>query len=338
MEISKSFKRMRVYLALASAAVFSTANAAGSNAPLPPPKTLADYKVEISANTSPVSPSGHAIDSTVYPMDSSDYKVVGGGAAIYIDNNYGLTTGVFLTSSSPKLLSSDVSKPIGWTASARPVTDDEYSHPTALITPYVLAVYDPDNDWEVKVFTATSSKAVNHPAAEVYVPADYTLTGGGAVVKPVNVSGHGNFLYQSKPVTRKNSDQSVSYGWSAASKDHAVVDLANITVYAIGIKPSPTGASKGMVKPTIQIVTGASSGSVSTSPVAQVSVFHNLPIGTKCVMTGGGADDQWYSTPNAFGNMLTTSYPAGTHTWIANGKSQNTDDRTTITVNALCLN
>ena len=49
----------------------------------------------------------------------------------------------------------------------------------ATITAFALAIYDPEDLYDVVIFRETSSVQV-HPSVSVTIPNDYALTGGGA--------------------------------------------------------------------------------------------------------------------------------------------------------------
>lgn len=139
------------------------------------------------------------------------------------------------------------------------------------------------------------------PAAQVWLPPGYTLTGGGAY--DMGRSGT-NILTACHPT--RNQD-GVYTGWTAVGREP--VPLA---VYAIGIKVT----RNGMPVAIEQQVFSATSALVSEPGVS-------VKLGAGWIGTGGGAQDNMASPMHA--SMLTASYPLiGTDGkicgWGASGK------------------
>ena len=218
------------------------------------------------------------------------YKVVGGGAFDHYNGGYGN----LLTASYP----SDART---WSVAGK---DHEVSDP-ASISVYALALYDPNNEWDVVIRSETSNPEP-HPTVSAILPAGYTLTGGGAID---HWHGAGNLLTASFP--------SSATTWEARGKDHDISDPSQVTAYVIGIK-SRTG--KTPVTGFIQQATSA----VAPHPFVQAS----LPPGW--ILSGGGAFDNWTGD----GNLLTASFPNGSG-WIASGKDQTISDPAAITAYAI---
>jgi hypothetical protein len=228
------------------------------------------------------------------------YKILSGGAkADYVNNK-----GVLLTASYP----------IGdnqWTAKAKDADEQDY----AILTVYAVAVYDP-HDWlDVKVFHNKSANSDSHPVASVSVDSDYAMTGGGAKVDFV---GAGNNLTASYPI----SDNT----WSVASKDHVHQCQAIITAYAIGVKWSSKATNKF---PGLQAIKSQYLQDTSNSE-AHPSATVAAPNDT--TMVGGGALDDYGTGP---GNMLYASYPLNANTWRANGKDHSISSYATLTTYAI---
>ena len=152
--------------------------------------------------------SGVAPHPSVELTVPAGYKIIGGGAFDHWSGE-----GSLLTASYPK-------GPQTWFAAGK---DHEKSDP-ASITAFALALYDPNNEWDVIIRQETSDPA-SHPQAVATLPGGYTLTGGGAFV---DWHGAGNLLTASFP----NSDNS----WEARSKDQDIPDPSPITAFAIGVK------------------------------------------------------------------------------------------------------
>ena len=148
------------------------------------------------------------------------YKLVSGGAR---DNWRG--AGNMLTASYP---SSDNT---AWTAYGK---DHEagYGDP-ATITVYAVAIYDPDDIWEVKVFRAgPTPKSKGWISQDAPLEPGYVMVGGGAEVRYGNE--HGTLLYASRPDLDGKK-------WAVAAKDHVEPSAATISAYAIGLKCKAKG-------------------------------------------------------------------------------------------------
>ncbi|MFZ5722585.1 MAG: hypothetical protein ACOY33_02875 [Pseudomonadota bacterium] len=272
------------------------------------------YKTNIWATTAPPNAEADSV-STVYPP-SDDYKVLGGGAIIHTLDGYS-----FLTGSYPDIANGVA---VGWIAQSK----HQGSGTRARLTAYAITVYDPDDCWNVKVYQQSTTSPVAHPAATVTIDAGYALTGGGALAVPQTAGGNGNFLYSSMPYA--GGGGSTYNGWSVHSKDHGFTDVANITAYAIGIK----AAGAGVVTPTSNVVAGKASASLS-NPSASVTGYNNVLPGVNCVLTGGGAHDDW---GNGWGNLLTAIFPLGNGGWQSFGQSYGPESPATLKAYAVCLN
>ncbi len=208
------------------------------------------------------------------------FKILGGGA---FDRWTG--AGSLLTASYPLRFNA-------WFAAGK---DHEISAP-ASISAYAIALHDPNNEWDVTIAHETSNPAA-HPQAVAILPDDHVLTGGGAFV---DWHGAGNLLTASFP----KGDR----GWEARSKDHDISDPAQITAYAIGIRPRP-GAKK------VRNIIRSAIGAVAAHPQAQVCLEPGW------ILSGGGAFDDWHGD----GNLLTASFPNET-CWFASGKDHVVSD------------
>ena len=243
-------------------------------------KQFTDYTVKVFEATS-ASP---AESPTVTVSVPSGYKVIGGGAKV---NWQGY--GNLLTASYPSSATS-------WTAAGKSAVESS----PATITAYAVAIYDPNDDWEVSITESTSQQAA-HPYAAVAPTAGYTMTGGGA---KANFSGAGSFLTASYPHFETTS----GFYWYVNAKDHVHSDPATVTAYAIGIK----GAWPDVQTPLVSVY--ETSSAVAQHP----SVTVTRPSSHTGVVTTGGAVDNW----TGWGNMLTAIYPTGDTTWVASGKDQ----------------
>lgn len=215
-----------------------------------------------------------------------ELKILGGGALVEQSGVGNLLTACFPVT------------PRKWRARAK----DHEMASQATITAYAFALNDPHNDYEVFIQAKTSDLA-HHPKAIAQLPAGFVLTGGGA---SVDSSGAGSLLTASFP----NSDGS----WEARSKDHDIPDPARITAYVIGIKPNKPNA------PPVRHVIRQFTGSISSTPVATVSLDDPHKPPSPFQLCGGGAFDQW----SGAGNLLTSSFPSipteRSRSWTATGK------------------
>lgn len=250
--------------------------------PIPP-----DIKVKIFSHTS-----GSAQHPRVKVDVPNDYKIIGGGAMVNWSGH-----GNLLTSMYPESLNT-------WVASSK---DHTVASP-ATITGYAIAIHDPEDEWEVKVFSSTSSSSA-HPRASVNVPDTFVMTGGGA---RVHWSGYGNLLTASFPSNK--------FSWEVRSKDHGVLSHAPVTAYAIGLRPRNKAAL-----PESHVF--ATTGGVTAHPSSQVAIDNGY------ILTGGGALNNW----GGYGSLLTSSYPEVTSTWKASGKNHNVSDPAAITTYAIGL-
>jgi hypothetical protein len=138
------------------------------------------------------------------------------------------------------------------------------------------------------------------------------MTGGGA---QDNYGGAGNLLTASFP---QSSDT-----WEARGKDHEIVDLSSLTVYAIGIRPSHGGPL-----PRARIFSATSP--VQAHPLAAVTI----PSSQGFVLTSGGALADYHGA----GSLLTGSYPDESgRRWLATAKDHDISDPAALTVWAIGL-
>jgi len=220
------------------------------------------------------------------------YKLLSGGA---LDDWKG--SGNLLTASFPE---SDNT----WRGSGK----DHVNADPASVSAFALAVYDPDDIWEVRIFQSRPSPAAAHPEQEVAVDSGYVMVGGGAWV---DYAEPGNILVASHPTESKTA-------WRVQSKDHVKSSPARITAYAVGLKSKVEG-----VKLQLSIATARSNK--SNRPQAAAAP----PSGYK--MVGGGAALVF---DNA-GMLLTASYPNEHNQWVGCGKDHLVGDNGTVT--AYCI-
>lgn len=216
------------------------------------------------------------------------YKIIGGGAKV----NYSNGAGCLLTESYPDGGS--------WVAKAKA----HLVNFNATITAYALAIYDPNDQWDIRVFQNTGPTS-NTPEATVSVDEGYVLSGGG--VKS-NWSGAGILVTASYPTT--------SNTWRSKGKAHGVDERANITVYAIGIRPRH-GCSKKLTNKIFQ-----STSDVSLEPTGHMAVHKEY------MMTCGGVLSNWRTK----GSLLTSSWPLSKGAWSGSSKAHEYAEKVSLDV------
>jgi hypothetical protein len=162
--------------------------------PVPPPLTLRLFTVQGARANWPQA-------TLTVP---SGYKIISGGAR---DNWTGW--GNMLTASYPKDLST-------WIASGK----DHVVSDLSTINVWAIAVFDPEDKWQVSIQSSTSAVA-QHPTGTATVPNGFTLTGGGAFAHWNTQCCGGSLLTASYPQDSKT--------WIAASKDHFVPEAVALT-------------------------------------------------------------------------------------------------------------
>ena len=236
-----------------------------------------------------------------------DYKLLCGGA---LDNYKGV--GNMLTASFPE---SDNT----WRASGKDHGGEKKhgdARDPASITAFAVAIYDPDDIWDVKIFPSRPSPKAHWPEQEATVESGYVMVGGGAWT---DYSEPGSMLFASYP-----SDKST---WRVQSKDHVLPSEARITAYAVGLKCNVEG-----VKIQSAIAPPAKS-SKSSRPKAEAAPSGGYK------MVGGGAT----ITFDGPGMLLTASYPlTASHPnennqWEGRGKDHLEGDSGTIAVYCIGL-
>ena len=166
----------------------------------------------------------------------------------------------------------------------------------ASVTAFAVAIYDPDDLWDVKITKSDSGSEDGSPVRMQPVESGYAMVGGGAQVL---WSGVGNLLFASYPMDFNT--------WRGHSKAHLITSPAKLVAYAIGLKCK---LKEITVKSGIQ----QAQSTEFTRPSATASVASE---GSEdYVMTGGGACIL-YKEP---GVLLTASYPKDGKTWEGKGK------------------
>lgn len=210
-------------------------------------------------------------EAEVY-VPNDDWKVVSGGADVRF-----FGPGQLLTQSYPIL---EGNRPVGWKASSK----DHLSPDPGQVRAYVVALYDPLNEWEVVVRLARSGQ-VAHPAASATVPSGFLLVGGGANDLWRDRRGYGNMLVDSFPSGTRT--------WTASGKDHIRGDHSTVIAYAIGLrKRSAAGWPRRRVRSTRFGPVAHPAGTIYASP--------------QWGFVGGGAS----VSKGGWGNMLTGLVPA----------------------------
>jgi hypothetical protein len=225
------------------------------------------------------------------------YKLIGGGAWVHWSE-----PGNLLTASFPD--------PDGLTWVARS-KDHVYPSP-ASIQAFAIGLYDPNNQWDVRIFPQPSASA-QHPEVDATVDGRYVMTGGGAEVK---YAGPGGLLTASYPLS-----PSV---WRARSKDHMVAESHVVVAYAIGIRllngsPLPLNT----ISPILNTISSKTSD-VAAHPTVTV------PIASGYSLSGGGAMANF----SGAGQLLTAMYPLGT-SFVAESKDHGISDPASLTAFAI---
>lgn len=221
------------------------------------------------------------------------FKVIGCGARVNYVGNGNMLTALFPTDSNTCFAASK----------------DHQNPDVATLDVWAIALSDPDDQWDVRIFRK-SSAVLPHPVAAVAVAPGYVMVGGGA---QIDYGGNGNMLTASFP-----SAQNI---WQARGKDHLVSDPAAITVFAVGIRPR----DPKLPLPRAVIVP------MATPPFAH-PVGESRIDASRIALTCGGALDDWHGA----GNLLTASYPSpNLTTWLAAGKDHNASDPAALSVYAV---
>jgi hypothetical protein len=213
------------------------------------------------------------------------FKILGGGAAVDLvqPGNY------FLTASYPKDART-------WVGGAKPIA----SSPGTTIKVFPIAIYDPEDELDVRIFSEVMIYQPPSPfaAATVTVPGDYILTGGGAQASQ-------GFLMASFPTGPKSWQAIFGDPTPPAPTPSATTPNSSLTVYAIGIKPSNRAQQSTrelFERKMFETKTLAYEGDSDGSPSAEISI----PSGY--VLTGGGA---LMNVPDQRFVFLQESFPAG---------------------------
>jgi hypothetical protein len=245
-----------------------------------------------------------------------DYKIISGGARV---NRR--TSGNMLLSSYPALLNR-------WIASSKDQVFPEDKLPVdpTNIDVWVTTIYDPDDEWDVRIFQSdpTSPPRGHNPNVVASLPVttdgldQYVLTGGGARSYTANDgASQGNFLTASCPdPTYRN--------WIAASQDHRKADPERLDSYAIGLRWN-LGNLDGALALEILVL------SPKTGPAGHVPGIAPMPPGY--ILLGGGAQ----ATPvSGTGNFLTSSAPTNDgQSWYASSEDHAVPAPATLTVYAI---
>lgn len=167
----------------------------------------------------------HATCELVVPPG---YKIISGGAKVTFAGD----SGNMLWASYPKTKAGRGNAPVAWQADS---WDCRYSN-RGQITIAVIALYDPEDEWDVKLFQEKSDFQRQVQAVRVDILPNYDLTGGGATVTDSTqlkkAGGYVNaFLVSSYPTLDGKA-------WIAESHDHLEKDLHHLEAFAIGIRPT----------------------------------------------------------------------------------------------------
>lgn len=219
------------------------------------------------------------------------WKVLSGGATVRF---FGV--GQMLTKSYPII---ENSIPVGWKVQSK----DHLQSDPGQIQAHAIAMWDPYDDWEVKVVSRTSGSA-QHPATTASLSSGYALVGGGADARWTHP---GSLLVDNYPSSRSL--------WTASSKDHLEAVSSTVVSDAIGLR----SVQGGTISPRIK---NLSYGPVN-HPSGHVYGTSDSPI------IGGGARVH----KRGVGNMLVNCYPGEQGSYFfASGKDHIQPDPRVITV------
>lgn len=233
-----------------------------------------------------VGPVPHPVTMVTVPPG---WKVVGGGAKVEYSGD-----GQLLAKSYPT----------AGGRSWRVQSKDHLRSDPGYITAFAVAMHDPHDEWEVKIFSKLSTLA-QHPNATATVEPGYTLVGGG-----------GNVFYQEPGNVLVRSQPSGPSGWLVASKDHLQPAPSRLMAYAIGVR------SRHGAKLETKVL------SQDQGPSRENMAILRGPRGYGLTACGAGI------TRGGPGNMLVENYPLGKklNFLSAFGKDHLVEDRQTLTV------
>lgn len=219
------------------------------------------------------------------------FKILGGGAVVNFDE-----PGNLLTTTRPENQTT-------WLARGK-----SHVNPSpATITIHVVALFDPDNDFEVRI-TESVSQPGFQPSTSIKVDDGFVLTGGGAQADLVKA---GHLLTASFP-----SDLTT---WTASSQRHVTDENSVVHAYAIGLR-----SRKGRALATFHSNNTSES---AAHPVISSPTIPRFPV------VGGGAR----SNSAAPGSLLTATIPDGTNGWRAASKDHHLPSPATVTAFAIGL-
>lgn len=218
------------------------------------------------------------------------FKILGGGARV----EFGAQPGNYLTALFPE-------SPTTWVARMKSHIDPS----SGVFTLSAIVLDDPDDQFEVRLYRATSGLAAR-PTASVSVDPGFVVTGGGAELR---TDGPGAFLTATHPVG--------TTGWTASGQEHGPPSPATITTHAVGLRPR-----RG--RPTaLQLVE-------FTSDATQARIAQETGLNAGQVLVGGGAR---LNPTTAAGSLLsTTASLDAANGWFAAGKEHRAPSPASITV------
>ncbi|CAG0879145.1 unnamed protein product [Darwinula stevensoni] len=176
------------------------------------------------------------------------WKVISGGAMA----NYS-GAGSLLTKSMPLVVNG---VPRGWIAASK----NHFIPDPCVLTAYAIALYDPNDKWEVVVKEQELGAPQRNPVISAKLEDGFALVGGGAYDM---FTEPGNLLVESRP-----SDDGKS--WIAGGKDHIDASPAKIKAFAIGVRSVIFG------KPTCSLKTSISFEDRSPSETVEASTGYAI--------------------------------------------------------------
>lgn len=239
-----------------------------------------------------------------------DYKLVCGGVRV---NWQG--AGNLLTASYPIVSQSSygINTAHCWEGKSK----DHIIPSPATLDVYVIGIYDPDDELDIRVWYGQSSPA-QHPSTKIGVGSGFTMICGGAKSNWDIDGGSGNLLFASYPET--------GIHWRAQSKDHGRVDPTTITAYAIGarFRDGRSFESEYEISTIRQ----------SSARVPHPSIFVPVNIANDWKIIGGGGRVNWRGS----GNLLTAIYPSDNlGSWNCAAKDHKYSDPSSIDCYAIAI-
>jgi len=187
---------------------------------------------------------------------------------------------------------------------------------------FAVAVYDPYDLLEVKVFHSTSDES-HAPSATATVTKKYIMVGGGATANCGSKGGQ--MLIESYP--SKDNE------WSVKSRDCHIKCKGTITAHAIGIKwRDPTN------KPELSTVITSDENNEAEASLSQRVAANGALVGGGAKITEYSGESKYTKFNGRRANMLTSSYPEGVYWKATSVEARHHRRKAKLTTYAIGLN